>query len=73
MEFVPGNLVRLKSGGPLMTVEKIERTMTSSSAEVWCVWSEKVGPRNEVKRDTFAPVLLETSSRGIGSVALSRG
>lgn len=72
MEFVPGDLVRLKSGGPLMTVEQIERTMTSSSAEVWCVWSEKVGARHEVKRNTFAPVLLEKSSRGIGAVSLSR-
>jgi uncharacterized protein YodC (DUF2158 family) len=33
MEFQIGNVVRLRSGGPDMTVESIE-----SEEKVWCTW-----------------------------------
>ena len=67
MEFEKGDLVRLRSGGPLMTVEDIgEKHMTGDQA-VWCVWFEKVGNKQVVQRDTFPPFTLEKSQRpGIG-------
>ena len=74
MEFKPGDLVRLKSGGPLMTVEQVgEKALTGGEA-VWCVWFEKVGNKQEAKRDDFPPVVLERSSKpGLGVARVTRG
>ncbi len=58
MEFQPGDVVQLKSGGPLMTIEKLGNT-NDGSAAVWVVWIEKVGSKQVVGREIFAPVLLE--------------
>jgi len=73
MDFQPGDLVRLKSGGPTMTVEQVgKRAMTEEDA-VWCTWFEKVGNRQVVQRETFPPVTLEKASRsGIGVIGLTR-
>lgn len=50
MDFKPGDTVRLKSGGPLMTVEQIINGL------VRCSWfSEK----NELKSQSFQPAALE--------------
>ena len=73
MEFQPGDLVRLKSGGPVMTIEQVgKRAMTEEDA-VWCTWFEKVGNRQVVQRETFPPITLEkTEKPGLGVVRLSR-
>lgn len=73
MEFKPGDLVRLKSGGPAMTVEGIgERAMIGGEA-VWCVWFEQIGNKQVVKRETFSPVALEQAPKpGPGAARLSR-
>ncbi len=42
-EFKPGDLVRVKSGGPIMTVEQVGKTAMLEEDAVWCVWFEKVG------------------------------
>lgn len=58
MNFNKGDIVRLRSGGPEMTVEKVgERAMIGGQA-VWCVWSENVKGQQMVKRDTFEPESL---------------
>jgi uncharacterized protein YodC (DUF2158 family) len=58
-DFKPGDLVRVKSGGPAMTVEQVAaRAMTGEEA-VWCVWFEKVGQRQVAQKETFVPVVLE--------------
>jgi uncharacterized protein YodC (DUF2158 family) len=74
MEFKIGDLVRLKSGGPLMTVEEVgERAMIGGEA-VWCVWFETVGKNQVAKRETFPPAVLEVSSKPVlGTVRLTRG
>ena len=51
--FKPGDTVRLKSGSPLMTIEKI--TADRRGPLVWCVWFEK----NKQHTGTFAPHALE--------------
>ena len=73
VEFNPGDVVRLKSGGPNMTVESVgERAMMGGEA-VFCIWFEKVGNKQVVKRDTFPPVTLEAApKRGPGVLTLSR-
>jgi uncharacterized protein YodC (DUF2158 family) len=57
--FEAGETVRLKSGGPLMTVEQTGRGGMGSDRElVWCVWFEQVGKKQEMKRGTFPPATL---------------
>lgn len=74
MEFAPGDLVCLKSGGPTMTVEQIAKTQFSTEDVVWVVWFEKVGSKQIVQRETFAPVLLKkTGPRALGSISVTRG
>jgi uncharacterized protein YodC (DUF2158 family) len=46
VQFKPGDTVRLKSGGPLMTVEKFE-TDELGTPTVWVVWFEENKPMRE--------------------------
>lgn len=71
MEFVAGDLVRLRSGGPLMTVEQVGKT-TFDEDGVWCTWFERIGKRQVVQRETFAPIVLEKSARPKISVGVVR-
>lgn len=67
MEFEPGDLVKLKSGGPLMTVEQVGKHPMTDEDGVWCVWSEKVGAKQIVQRETFSPAVLEKGAKpGVG-------
>ncbi|QIB34608.1 YodC family protein [Ancylobacter pratisalsi] len=67
MSFEPGDVVRLKSGGPAMTVEQVDILAATGKEAVWCTWFEKVGNRQMVQRDTFAPaMLIKSSEPGIG-------
>ena len=73
MEFKAGDLVRLRSGSPVMTVEQVgKRTMTEEET-VWCVWFEKVGNKQVPQRETFPPVTLERAEkRGPVTVGIAR-
>lgn len=62
-EFKPGDLVRVKSGGPVMTVEQVGKTAMLEEDAVWCVWFEKVGNKQVARKDTFAPVVLEKAEK----------
>jgi uncharacterized protein YodC (DUF2158 family) len=42
MSFEPGSVVKLKSGSPVMTVEKIEE------GKAWCHWFEGGKPQSAV-------------------------
>ena len=72
MDFAPGDLVRLKSGGPTMTVEQVGKTMTSVDDEVFVVWFERVGAKQVVQRETFAPALLEKVTPPSGPLRVTR-
>lgn len=61
MDFKPGDLVRLKSGGPRMTVERVGKDITGDGDEVSCVWTELVGKKTSVNRDAFPPVVLKSA------------
>jgi uncharacterized protein YodC (DUF2158 family) len=52
--FKVGDTVRLKSGGPLMTIESIA-PYPGGGLRAFCVWFEK----NEQKRGNFPPEALE--------------
>jgi uncharacterized protein YodC (DUF2158 family) len=62
-EFKPGDLVRVKSGGPAMTVEQVGKTAMLEEDAVWCVWFEKVGNKQIAQKQTFAPVVLEKAEK----------
>jgi uncharacterized protein YodC (DUF2158 family) len=74
MSFQPGDLVRLKSGGPLMTVEQVGKTALTNEDGVWCTWFERLGNREVCQRETFPPVALEKAERPRpGHLAIRRG
>jgi uncharacterized protein YodC (DUF2158 family) len=62
-EFKPGDLVRVKSGGPVMTVKQVGKTAMLEEEAVWCVWFEKVGNKQVAQEVTFAPVVLERAEK----------
>lgn len=71
--FKPGDVVRLKSGGPTMTVEQTGKRAFTEEEAVWCVWAEKVGAKQVVQRDTFPPAVLEKCDpRAMSSAKLVR-
>jgi len=49
MNFKEGDIVKLKSGSPKMTVEYIERT--SNRISVHCIWWNE--SKNEFNREVF--------------------
>lgn len=51
MDFKVGDTVRLKSGGPLMTIE-----FFSEDGDAFCVWFSK----DEDKRNGFPPQTLKS-------------
>ena len=52
-------MVRLKSGGPLMTVDGVGKYgMGATQDSVLCVWFETAKGQQLKKTDTFSPHLL---------------
>ena len=37
-EIVAGSVVQLKSGGPLMTVEQVDKVYDNGPLSAWCDW-----------------------------------
>jgi len=54
-EFKKGDTVRLKSGGPLMTVTNYGES-SYEGIKVWCVWFDE---KNKKIESTFDPEALE--------------
>ncbi len=65
-EFKPGDIVQVKSGGPIMTVEKVGKTAMFDEESVWCVWFEKVGNKQVAQRETFVPTVLNKAEKPSG-------
>lgn len=73
MDFKKGDVVRLKSGGPEMTVENVgERAMIGGQA-VFCAWFENSGRKQMLARDAFEPETLEHVSDEPQSIRFVRG
>ena len=68
MNFESGDMVRLKSGGPLMTVEQAGKKAVTEEEAVWCIWFENVGAKRVVQRETFPPQTLEKTEKPSGSI-----
>jgi uncharacterized protein YodC (DUF2158 family) len=55
-EIAPGDVVRLKSGGPKMTVTDIDEDQFTGQKTVWCEWFDE----NRIgKRGDFSLVAVE--------------
>lgn len=55
-EIAVGDVVRLKSGGPKMTVVTISKTQLDSELSVWCEWFDE---KNKAQKNTFHLVAVE--------------
>jgi uncharacterized protein YodC (DUF2158 family) len=64
-EFKKGDVVKLKSGGPTMTVSNIGKD-THDQEKVWCVWFEKT----KKFEDTFEPGILSPALVGASRTIL---
>jgi uncharacterized protein YodC (DUF2158 family) len=60
----PGKTVRLKSGGPLMTVESVETV--GGKAMVHCVWFDN--EHNERRASYAESALVEDAGSGKGRI-----
>ena len=58
MEFQAGDTVQLKSGGPVMTVERIGKDQKTQEDVVFCIWFHNEGKRQVLNRDGFPPVTI---------------
>jgi uncharacterized protein YodC (DUF2158 family) len=56
IEFKEGDVVRLKSGGPIMTVEKIGEGPYTKESRVWCQWFDD---KKQLQEKDFAPNVLQ--------------
>ena len=59
MDFKPGDVVKLKSGGEKMTVETISEGMAD------CVWMVD----KKLERGSFEPVVLKIYAPAVGSAS----
>lgn len=73
MEFTAGDVVQLKSGGPIMTIEQVGELAMTGGQAVWCTWFEKVGGKRVVQRETFHPSTLAKANPGVASIRVVRG
>jgi uncharacterized protein YodC (DUF2158 family) len=58
VEFKAGDTVQLKSGGPVMTVERVGKDKTTQEDVVFCIWFHKEEKGEVLNRDSFPPVTL---------------
>ena len=64
-EFKAGDVVRLKSGGPRMTVKWSGKTMTIEEG-VCCTWFEQ--PKNVLKEEVFEAITLAKAKLNDGDI-----
>jgi uncharacterized protein YodC (DUF2158 family) len=62
MSLKKGDTVRLKSGGPIMTVEALD-----VDEQVLCIWFEKT----KKKQDRFPIAALEAVTKRVGAIGVS--
>jgi uncharacterized protein YodC (DUF2158 family) len=68
MAFQVGDTVKLKSGGPLMTVDHVDGDGQGPEVQVSCVWFDKTTKKQSV----FKTGLLASISIPKGGIKISR-
>jgi uncharacterized protein YodC (DUF2158 family) len=69
-EIKPGDVVRLKSGGPKMVVHEVGPEMYSDQPSVWCEW---FNDKNEPKKGPFKLVSVEKVPASPSAAELHKG
>lgn len=59
MEFQPGDVVRLKSGGPKMTISSVSTRAKLGAQTVQCEWFTQLAQGFELKSGSFAVHTLQ--------------
>ena len=59
--FRPGDVVKLKSGGPEMTVESVGKNATSGAAVIQCTWFDAGKYNNQA----FVPEALQFAKNDV--------
>jgi uncharacterized protein YodC (DUF2158 family) len=75
MEFAPGDIVQLKSGGPRMTVAQVGSDSMTGEAFICCTWFEQIGRQQVLQKEMFNPYTLDkaTASPGVRTIRVQRG
>jgi uncharacterized protein YodC (DUF2158 family) len=68
-DFAVGQLVKLKSGGPIMTVKEISGAAMLGEESVTCIWNDK----NGLNTEGFLPLTLEIASKNFTPPKVNRG
>jgi uncharacterized protein YodC (DUF2158 family) len=69
-DFNPGDTIRLKSGGPIMTVKELSVPMPEyPTIYVFCIWFDKSDKEQTGK---YPAETLEAATKGISYAALER-
>jgi uncharacterized protein YodC (DUF2158 family) len=68
VDFTPGETVQMKSGGPVMTVERIAKDQKNQEDVVVCTWFETVGKRQILQKEQFSPIVLEKYEPSFGLI-----
>ena len=55
-EIQPGDVVQLKSGGPLMTVASVGETHMTGELSVWCEWFDD---KKQAQKETFSLIAVK--------------
>jgi uncharacterized protein YodC (DUF2158 family) len=58
MDFKVGDIVKLKSGGPKMTIEKFGTVNSNNADGIHCVWFDNVQGDEQLKSGKFIPETL---------------
>jgi uncharacterized protein YodC (DUF2158 family) len=66
VDFAPGDIVQMKSGGPVMTVERIAKDQKNQEDVVVCTWFETVAKRQILQKEQFSPIVLEKYEPTLG-------
>lgn len=68
MDFEVGDVVRLKSGGPRMTVQKVGDFV--GEPYVQCSWFVVVGKNQKLENGSFHPKTLEKDDESGGAIGI---
>lgn len=59
-EIQPGDVVQLKSGGPMMTVAMVGEAQTTGEMTVWCEWFDE---KKQAQKGTFSLIAVNKTDQ----------
>lgn len=59
-EIQPGDVVQLKSGGPMMTVASVGEAHLTGEMSVWCEWFDE---KKQAQKGTFSLIAVKKADQ----------